>query len=344
MKHLLLTTIATVLLAGCGQVPEIPLIDAVRMGNLKDVKRAVKNGQDVNAELGMLGAPLHTTGDIEIAKFLIANGADVDRKNKRGESPLFYASGNILELLISEGANVNSTNLNGNTPLFEMIESDAKKSVELLISNGAKVNVINNEGLTPLHIAAKNGYLKIAEILVSKSASVNVKDNEEQSPLDYALYSIVYPEGHPEIVSFLREKGAKSGGNHKQFNSKQGVYLVELEIENGTVEMVENYLTYSKNVNANSRLMNLPISDTLLHDSVYHGKEEIVKLLISKGADINAFSGGRFEKATMELAINGTPKLYTSLDYAIKYNKTNIAALLRKHGAKTGEELKAEGK
>ena len=102
-----------------------------------------------------------------------------------------------------------------------MIESDAKKSVELLISNGAKVNVINNEGLTPLHIAAKNGYLKIAEILVSKSASVNVKDNEEQSPLDYALYSIGYPEGHPEIVSFLREKGAKSGGNHKQFNSKQ---------------------------------------------------------------------------------------------------------------------------
>ena len=93
MKQLLLTTIAAVLLVGCGQGPEIPLIDAVRIGNLKAVKRAVKNGQDVNAELGMFGTPLHTTGDIEIAKFLIANGADVNRKNKRGESPLFYASG-----------------------------------------------------------------------------------------------------------------------------------------------------------------------------------------------------------------------------------------------------------
>jgi ankyrin repeat protein len=329
---------------GCGQGPEIPLIDAVRIGNLKAVKRAVKNGQDVNAELGMFGTPLHTTGDIEIAKFLIANGADVNRKNKRGESPLFYASGNVLELLISEGANVNSANLNGNTPLFEMIKLDAKKSVALLISKGAKVNVSNNEGLTPLHIAVKNGYLQIAEILVSKSAGVNVKDNEEQSPLDYALYSIGYPEGHPEIVSFLRKKGAKSGGNHKQFNSEQSVYEVELEIEIGTVEMVENYLTYSENVNANSRLMNLPISDTLLHDSIYHGKKEIVELLISKGADVNAFSSGRFGEATMESAINTTHKLYTPLDYAIKYNKTNPADLLRKHGGKTSEELKAEGK
>ena len=343
MKHLQLTTIAAVLVVWCGQGPEIPLIDAVRIGNLKAVKRAVKNGQDVNAELGMFGTPLHTTGDIEIAKFLIANGADVNRKNKRGESPLFYASGNVLELLISEGANVNTANLNGNTPLFEMIKLDAKKSVALLISKGAKVNVGNNEGLTPLHIAVKNGYLQIAEILVSKSAGVNVKDNEEQSPLDYALYSIDHPEGHPDIVSFLRKKGAKSGGNHKQFNSEQSVYDVELEIEIGTVEMVENYLTYSENVNANSRLMNLPISDTLLHDSIYHGKKEIVELLISKGADVNAFSSGRFGEATMESAINATHKLYTPLDYAIKYNKTNIADLLRKHGGKTAEELKAAG-
>jgi ankyrin repeat protein len=35
---------------------------------------------------------------------------------------------------------------------------------------------------------------------------------------------------------------------------------------------------------------------------------------------------------------------YTPLDYAIKDKHTETADLLRKHGGKTGEELKAEGK
>ena len=41
------------------------------------------------------------------------------------------------------------------------------------------------------------------------------------------------------------------------------------------------------------------------------------------------------------------PKLYgpkTPLDRAVEYNQPEIADLLRKHGGKTAEELKAEGK
>ena len=34
---------------------------------------------------------------------------------------------------------------------------------------------------------------------------------------------------------------------------------------------------------------------------------------------------------------------YTPLDYAIEEGHTETADLLRKHGGKTGEELKAEG-
>jgi ankyrin repeat protein len=34
----------------------------------------------------------------------------------------------------------------------------------------------------------------------------------------------------------------------------------------------------------------------------------------------------------------------TPLDWAIDFKHTEIADLLRKHGGKTGEELKAEGK
>jgi len=49
---------------------------------------------------------------------------------------------------------------------------------------------------------------------------------------------------------------------------------------------------------------------------------------IAKGADVNAKMKDR----------------WTPLDEAIAVNQTEIADLLRKHGGKTGEQLKAEGK
>ncbi len=58
------------------------------------------------------------------------------------------------------------------------------------------------------------------------------------------------------------------------------------------------------------------------------GYKEIAELLIAKGADVNAKD-----------AYGRTP-----LDWAIVDNHTEIADLIRKHGGKTGEELKAEGK
>jgi ankyrin repeat protein len=65
-----------------------------------------------------------------------------------------------------------------------------------------------------------------------------------------------------------------------------------------------------------------------LHFAADEGHKEIVELLIAAGADVNAKND-----------IGGTP-----LDGAAFRGQTKIAALLRKHSGKTGEELKAEGK
>ena len=66
---------------------------------------------------------------------------------------------------------------------------------------------------------------------------------------------------------------------------------------------------------------------TPLHNAATQGHKEIVELLITAGADVNANSD------------NGTP-----LDTAIRGNQPETADLLLKHGGKTGEELKSEGK
>ena len=65
-----------------------------------------------------------------------------------------------------------------------------------------------------------------------------------------------------------------------------------------------------------------------MHYAVTGDQKEIAELLIAAGADVN-----------VKQKVGGTP-----LDAAITRFRTEIADLLRKHGGKTGEELKAEGK
>ena len=68
--------------------------------------------------------------------------------------------------------------------------------------------------------------------------------------------------------------------------------------------------------------------NTLLHDAVRGGNIEAVKLLIENEADLNRLNNaGR-----------------APMDLAVKVVDNALADLLRKNGAKTAGELKAEGK
>ena len=70
----------------------------------------------------------------------------------------------------------------------------------------------------------------------------------------------------------------------------------------------------------------------LLHYAAGEGRKEIAELLIAKGADVNA------------KVVSGAKQGLTPLDAANERNHPETADLLRKHGGKTGEELKAEDK
>ena len=91
----------------------------------------------------------------------------------------------------------------------------------------------------------------------------------------------------------------------------------------GNIEAVKKHLSDDANVNAKD-----DGGWTPLHRAAEAGQNEIVELLIDEGADVNAKMEDR----------------WTPLDEAIAVNRTETADLIRKHGGKTGEELKAEGK
>ena len=101
------------------------LCNAVRSGDLRAVKEQLANGVDINAGDSEFGVnPLAWAAlldDMEIAKFLIEKGADINMKNRDGSTPLhsaaFLGRTEIAELLIQKGADVNPKNHREETPL-----------------------------------------------------------------------------------------------------------------------------------------------------------------------------------------------------------------------------------
>jgi len=104
MKHILITTIAAVVVVGCGEaqppepttakVTDVSIHEAVAEGNIEAVKRHLNAGTDLDAK-NMVGlTPLHyaaANGHKEIAELLIEKGADLNAKDEDGGTPLDVA-------------------------------------------------------------------------------------------------------------------------------------------------------------------------------------------------------------------------------------------------------------
>ena len=93
--------------------------------------------------------------------------------------------------------------------------------------------------------------------------------------------------------------------------------------EAGNIESVKQAIADGADVNAKNEDGVTPLSS-----AAYFGHKKVVELLIAKDADVNAKDN-----------LGDTP-----IDWAVAWDEPEIADLLRKHGGKTGAELKAEGK
>ena len=99
----------------------------------------------------------------------------------------------------------------------------------------------------------------------------------------------------------------------------------------GKIEAAKKAIADGANVNAKKDDGETPLHWATV-EAMDSGSKKVIELLISKGADVNA------------KIVNGRKKGMTPLAIANMFSNKEIADLLRKHGGKTGEELKAEGK
>ena len=109
-------------------------------------------------------------GQLDIVKFLVKRGVDVDAKTMDGVTSLMYASQNgdieIMEYLISKGADVNATPFNNVTPLIGAVRTGHYEAAEMLLEAGAKVDAKDELALTSLMHASAYDSPEVADLLI----------------------------------------------------------------------------------------------------------------------------------------------------------------------------------
>ena len=186
------------------------------------------------------------SGDLEAIKALIEGGAKADTVIDYGEhkiTPLMKATWDgeleIARYLLDSGADVNALDDQKETALFSAVKRERVEIAQLLIDRGAKVNVRDSREFTPLITAAAAGNFEIVKIIVK--AGGNLKDEMfGLTPLMFAVAS-----RKPEMVNLLVELGAPVD----QVSSLSGQTALLSAIYAGSAEMVQSLIDLKANVN-----------------------------------------------------------------------------------------------
>jgi|SRR5476651_172028 len=167
-------------------------VEGKKVGALKDalVIGGVEEANRVNA-LGR--SPLHYAAmlqDEQAVKTLLENGADVEIRNRDGDTPLHNAvwagSETIAKLILSHNADVvNAPNGNGATPLMIAAQLGDETMTKTLIENGANIKALDVKGKSALHYAEEYSTNSMATLLEKLGANPDVEDLRGKSPYDY---------------------------------------------------------------------------------------------------------------------------------------------------------------
>jgi ankyrin repeat protein len=118
------------------------------------------------------------SGDLKGVKECLENGADVNCKDKWGQTPLmessYYGYLEIVKVLIENGVDVNCKNDNGDTPLMNSSHMNHLEIVKVLIENGADWNIKDDDNWDFMDYLSKEN----EEIIIKKY------------PEEYELYKL----------------------------------------------------------------------------------------------------------------------------------------------------------
>ena len=354
-------------LLGAGANPNLaqtsgltPLMIAARTGNAAVVNALVEKGAAVNAETrdadasALMWAITQRHG--EIARALVAAGADVRGSTRKGFTPLMFAARNgdveMARVLVAAGADVNAIGTDGTHVLPYAITQGQESFSLFLLEQGANPNA-TMEGVPALHAAAGSvgpwvnewarrhgvsagplafalgggggatGRVRLVKALLEKGADPNGRittsamfmayigfpkkgafepyatgtgDLKGATPLWVAAYSANGGggAGSSEVLKALLEAGANphlttvDGTTPLMMAAGMGRATFQPGLQRGrrapaAEEAVTILLDAGSNINAVNEA-----DFAALHGAAFRGMNEVIEILVKRGADINA--------------------------------------------------------
>ena len=198
-----------------------------------------------------------------------------------------------LKSLIAGNVNLKIAAQDDETILHTAVRQTCAENIKALIEAKASVNAKNSKGETPLHIAATLGDAETVRLLLAAGADVNAQAEYNTNAAFYALYPTYHQmfrrnlppdEEKIPILKMLRDAGLNfaAKGMHGQTPLKH-----YFEHRGGNIKVVKTLLDSGVDIrDETSGYTTLMRAVNML--SSHTNRNEIVKLLLLRGANVNA--------------------------------------------------------
>ncbi|MCP5536604.1 MAG: ankyrin repeat domain-containing protein [Akkermansiaceae bacterium] len=291
-------------MSSCRQSPTIEngasgqaLLDAVKLGDNHRVALLLQEGaymevRDKKGDTPLLYAV--KTGNLQVAGMLLK--LDVDRHarsgNGRGALELALDSGNkdMVLCLLNGGVSPDEVGHDNNPLLLKAVKFRGMDTIKLLLDSGVNPSAAGKDGRTALHIAAEDGLMQCMDILLEAGADPDIRDDNGVTP----LWSAAHARGPVE-----RWRGMKrlltAGVDVNVPGSNKESLLGEMVRRNLFKEAVE-LINYGATVDEATDGNPSPIEV-----AAEAGNDAMIAMLLSRGADGSNIIGEALDNGDIEM-------------------------------------------
>ncbi|HPF16804.1 MAG TPA: ankyrin repeat domain-containing protein [Thermotogota bacterium] len=266
--------------------------------NLEGIKAAVQSGEDIDAvneydqknQTPLLRAISYGYMDpayVEIAKYLIEQGAQLAHQDSDGFTALHYAAKNghleVVKMLVERGADLNvypdeSKFYRGETPLnsacsYSNANDKNLEVVQYLVEKGASMEKISFCFQSPLTNCMNSKAPLTAQYLLEMGADPNIPNDNGQTP----LYLAIDKGLGNALIKELLKAGADPNNGSPYYTP------LEMAIKKRDIELAQMLMAAGANIKHVDEDGN-----TLFHTAATINSNKNIDFLLSKGLDINA--------------------------------------------------------
>ena len=323
------------------QTTTTPLQSAAGLGNSRITRILIEAGASVNTKGATGRTALHSAGNqVGIMQLLIEKGADVNARDEEGVAPLdnavWLGSLDAVAILLAHGARLNEVEpKSGATPINEAAYRGNTTVVQYLLQFKPDLEIPDKRGDTPLENAIRMRKEDSALLLLEAEARERTAPQFFEKTMDAAV-----KKDESAVVEALLRHGVALNGTLPSGSTPLGAAAFA-----GAVKVVGLLLKSNADPNISGRDGTSPLEDaslrgfdtiagmlldhgavvdyinsgsgtTALYAAASFGRADVVKVLLSRGANPNLCGSNRKSpyRAALEQGNQDVAKLIQSHD------------------------------